>query len=158
MYPNLKIAICIMTSSPIWYFYSSRNRYSLVQPPLPLQARWTSIWIIMFTGGRQEEGCLTIDRTETIGRTRPNKITSFLIRYLDHESLIGKIWTVSRLSIIIVIHCSRRFRFEGFSNFSTCVLLTFWLTIRRLYDTSVCYWFWAMTNIFNFFFFKKELE
>lgn len=110
VYPNLKIAICIMTSSPIWYFYSSRNRYSLVQPPLPLQARWTSIWIIMFTGGRQEEGCLTIDRTETIGRTRSNKITSFLIRYLDHESLIGKIWTVSRLSIVTVLHCSRKFR------------------------------------------------
>lgn len=29
----------------------------------------------------------------TIGRTRPNEITSFLIRYLDHDtvSLIGKI-------------------------------------------------------------------
>lgn len=38
----------------------------------------------MFTGGRQEEGCVAIDRTETIGRT--NKITSFLIRYLDHDT------------------------------------------------------------------------
>lgn len=151
-----------MTSSPIWYFYSSRNRYSLVQPPLPLQARWTSIWIIMFTGGRQEEGCLTIDRTETIGRTRPNKITSFLIRYLDHESLIGKIWTVSRLSIVTVIllQCntlftkiSKDFDSKDSPILIRVILLTFWLTIRRLYDTSVCYWFWAMTNIFNFFFF-----